>query len=122
VGRCMRAKWNWQQGRVTAQWKGKVEAEVGMAKYRKNQLRAMILGDSTIALREDAQWEHQGLLTDVKQVLDEIKDGNLKGPWPKLCNFRIYVARSAEEGLEEMIQAVRPGIDMSSDYEHVPPF
>ncbi|KAF9309995.1 hypothetical protein BG003_009054 [Podila horticola] len=122
VGRCMRAKWSWQQGRVTARWKGVVEAEVGVVETRKDQLRAVDLGDSTMALRENAQWEHQGLLTDVKQVLDEIKDGKLKRPWPKLCNFRIYVARSTEEGLEEMIQAVRPGIDMSSDYEDVPSF
>ncbi|KAG0029571.1 hypothetical protein BGZ82_007848 [Podila clonocystis] len=122
VGRCMRAKWNWQQGRVTARWKEVMEAEAEVVKTRHAQLRALLeLGDST-TLQEDAQWETQGLLTDVKQVLDEIKDGRLRCPWPKLCNFRIYVARSAEKGLEEMIQEVRPGIDMSSDYDHVPSF
>ncbi|KAF9331272.1 hypothetical protein BG006_005865 [Podila minutissima] len=124
VGRCMRAKWGWQQGQVTARWKDAVETEVEVVKTRRAHLRVFWnLGDNT-TLREDAQWETQGLLTDVKQVLDEIKDGGLKktGPWPNLCNFRIYVARSVERGMEEMIQAVRPGIDMSSDYEQLAPF
>ncbi|KAF9301495.1 hypothetical protein BGZ74_006632 [Mortierella antarctica] len=124
VGRCMRAKWGWQQGQVTARWKDAVETEVEVIKSRRAHLRVFWnLGDNT-TLREDAQWETQGLLTDVKQVLDEIKDGGWKktGPWPKLCNFRIYVARSVEKGMEEMIQAVRPGIDMSSDYEQLPLF
>ncbi|KAG0083839.1 hypothetical protein BGZ92_010421 [Podila epicladia] len=124
VGRCMRAKWNWQQGQVTARWKDAVMSEVELIKVRRVQLRAFWnLGDNTI-VRKDAQWENQGLLTDVKQVLDDIKDGKMKktGPWPKLYNFRIYVARSVETGMEEMIQAVRPGIDMSSDYDQIPPF
>lgn len=124
VGRCVRAKWGWQQGQVTARWKDALETEVEVIKSRRAHLRVFWnLGDNT-TLREDAQWETQGLLTDVKQVLDEIKDGGLKktGPWPKLCNFRIYVARSVEKGMEEMIQAVRPGIDMSSDYEQLLPF
>ncbi|KAI9231200.1 MAG: hypothetical protein BYD32DRAFT_467377 [Podila humilis] len=126
VSRCLRAKWNWQQGRATARWKGEIDAELEVVKARKRQLlvASLLATEQSVSetLREDAQWETQGLLTDVKQVLDEIKSGKLKCPWPKLCNFRIYVARSAEDGLEEMIQAVRPGIDMSDNCEHVSSF
>lgn len=124
VSRCLRAKWNWQQGRATARWQGEMDAEVEVVKARKLLVASSLATEQGVSetLREDAQWETQGLLTDVKQVLDEIKSGKLKCPWPKLCNFRIYVARSAEERLEEMIQAVRPGIDMSDNYEHVSSF
>ncbi|KAF8987500.1 hypothetical protein BGZ52_004261 [Haplosporangium bisporale] len=115
-----------RQGRATARWKGELDAEVEVVKARKRQLlvASLLATEQSVSeiLREDAQWETQGLLTDVKQVLDEIKSGKLKCPWPKLCNFRIYVARSAEERLEEMIQAVRPGIDMSDNCEHVSSF
>lgn len=123
VSRCLRAKWNWQQGRATARWKGEMDAEVEVVKARKLLVASLLATDHGVsALREDAQWERQGLLTDVKQVLDEIKSGKLKCPWPRLCNFRIYVARSAEEGLGEMIQAVRPGVDMSDNYGQVSSF
>ncbi|KAG0027229.1 hypothetical protein BGZ82_009101 [Podila clonocystis] len=104
----------WKVSRSTRAWRAMMRAEKKTIEQRRSMV-ATTRGGCNLIAGEGVQWEDNGALTDVWNVLNQLAgaDQNSDPVWPLLSQLCIFLNLRCRKAMSDLVHEYRPWVDTS---------